>query len=222
MELNSQEEQSSFRHFSERLRLETASFSSLSIGDSIWSDHFLPDTGKTLDDRRNFLSAAASEFTPGGLGARKLAFASPSLNRIKNNDEEYSSVDGIKDRGFSNKSFRFNNGNGVMKNFYLDKSFGKPAQGKKNSSSNGFGGKKKNGNGNNGVYKNSNNSRDSNSNSNGNGGALDKRFKTLPASEALPRSEAIGGYIFVCNNDTMEENLERQLFGMFSLLPLSI
>ncbi|XP_020674339.2 B2 protein-like, partial [Dendrobium catenatum] len=51
-------------------------------------------------------------------------------------------------------------------------------------------------------------------NSNGNGGGVDKRFKTLPASEALPRNEAVGGYIFVCNNDTMQENLERQLFGL--------
>ncbi|MDK0764163.1 hypothetical protein P5E87_15500, partial [Clostridium perfringens] len=47
-----------------------------------------------------------------------------------------------------------------------------------------------------------------------NNGAVDRRFKSLPASEALPRNEAIGGYIFVCNNDTMEENLKRQLFGL--------
>jgi hypothetical protein len=51
---------------------------------------------------------------------------------------------------------------------------------------------------------------------NGNGAGVDKRFKSLPASEALPRGEAIGGYIFVCNNDTMEENLKRQLFGMLA------
>ncbi|GAU11844.1 hypothetical protein TSUD_75950, partial [Trifolium subterraneum] len=43
--------------------------------------------------------------------------------------------------------------------------------------------------------------------------ASDKRFKTLPPSESLPRNETIGGYIFVCNNDTMAENLKRQLFG---------
>ncbi|MCP6508540.1 hypothetical protein NL478_27630, partial [Klebsiella pneumoniae] len=53
-----------------------------------------------------------------------------------------------------------------------------------------------------------------NNNNNGAAAAVDKRFKTLPASEALPRNEAIGGYIFVCNNDTMEENLKRQLFGL--------
>lgn len=44
--------------------------------------------------------------------------------------------------------------------------------------------------------------------------SADKRFKSLPPAEALPRSEPLGGYIFVCNNDTMEENLKRQLFGL--------
>ncbi|KAL1553294.1 B2 protein-like [Salvia divinorum] len=44
--------------------------------------------------------------------------------------------------------------------------------------------------------------------------ATDKRFKTLPAAEMLPRNEVLGGYIFVCNNDTMQEDLKRQLFGL--------
>ncbi len=44
--------------------------------------------------------------------------------------------------------------------------------------------------------------------------AVDKRFKTLPAAETLPRNEILGGYIFVCNNDTMQEDLKRQLFGL--------
>ncbi|KAG6581097.1 hypothetical protein SDJN03_21099, partial [Cucurbita argyrosperma subsp. sororia] len=44
--------------------------------------------------------------------------------------------------------------------------------------------------------------------------AIDKRFKTLPATETLPRNEVLGGYIFVCNNDTMQEDLKRQLFGL--------
>ena len=50
-------------------------------------------------------------------------------------------------------------------------------------------------------------------NNNNNESASDKRFKTLPAAETLPRNEVLGGYIFVCNNDTMQENLKRQLFG---------
>ncbi|GMI98148.1 Asparagine-rich protein 2 [Hibiscus trionum] len=54
-----------------------------------------------------------------------------------------------------------------------------------------------------------------NSNENGNSNnAVDKRYKTLPAAETLPRNEVLGGYIFVCNNDTMQEDLKRQLFGL--------
>lgn len=53
-----------------------------------------------------------------------------------------------------------------------------------------------------------------NGNSNNNNTGIDKRFKTLPSSEMLPRNEVLGGYIFVCNNDTMQEDLKRQLFGL--------
>ena len=48
-----------------------------------------------------------------------------------------------------------------------------------------------------------------------NDSVVDKRFKTLPASETLPRNEVLGGYIFVCNNDTMQDDLKRHLFGNF-------
>ncbi|XP_038997966.1 B2 protein-like [Hibiscus syriacus] len=68
--------------------------------------------------------------------------------------------------------------------------------------------------GNNHTNKNINyNSIANNSNSNANN-AVDKRFRTLSASETLPRNEVLGGYIFVCNNDTMQEDLKRQLFGL--------
>eukprot|EP00252_Welwitschia_mirabilis_P006061 TRINITY_DN1675_c0_g2_i1.p1 TRINITY_DN1675_c0_g2~~TRINITY_DN1675_c0_g2_i1.p1 ORF type:complete len:292 (+),score=20.88 TRINITY_DN1675_c0_g2_i1:416-1291(+) len=53
-----------------------------------------------------------------------------------------------------------------------------------------------------------------NTNGGNNNNALDKRFKTLPPSESLPRNEILGGYIFVCNNDTMQDDLKRQLFGL--------
>ncbi|XP_009783276.1 B2 protein [Nicotiana tabacum] len=56
---------------------------------------------------------------------------------------------------------------------------------------------------------NINNSESTNGNN-----AVEKRFKTLPAAETLPRNEVLGGYIFVCNNDTMQEDLKRQLFGL--------
>lgn len=53
-----------------------------------------------------------------------------------------------------------------------------------------------------------------NNNNNNINNDSEKRFKTLPAAETLPRNEVLGGYIFVCNNDTMQENLKRQLFGL--------
>lgn len=64
----------------------------------------------------------------------------------------------------------------------------------------------------------SNNNKHNNNNNNDNASlAVDKRFKTLPASETLPRNEVLGGYIFVCNNDTMQEDLKRHLFGKFPI-----
>lgn len=45
-------------------------------------------------------------------------------------------------------------------------------------------------------------------------GQADKWYKTLPPAEMLPRNEVLGGYIFVCNNETMQEDLRRQLFGL--------
>ncbi|RYR54448.1 uncharacterized protein [Arachis hypogaea] len=62
--------------------------------------------------------------------------------------------------------------------------------------------------------KESNNNSNINNNNENNSNAADKRFKTLPAAETLPRNEVLGGYIFVCNNDTMQEDLKRQLFGL--------
>ncbi|KAL6953173.1 hypothetical protein U1Q18_012580 [Sarracenia purpurea var. burkii] len=62
--------------------------------------------------------------------------------------------------------------------------------------------------------KETNSNSSSNNNDNTNTSVMDKRFKTLPAAETLPRNEVLGGYIFVCNNDTMQEDLKRQLFGL--------
>ncbi|PIA40204.1 hypothetical protein AQUCO_02500123v1 [Aquilegia coerulea] len=64
---------------------------------------------------------------------------------------------------------------------------------------------------------NNHNNKESNkssTNNSDNNSAVDKRFKTLPSTETLPRNEVLGGYIFVCNNDTMQEDLKRQLFGL--------
>ncbi|XP_020675174.1 probable serine/threonine-protein kinase DDB_G0277165 [Dendrobium catenatum] len=66
----------------------------------------------------------------------------------------------------------------------------------------------------NGINVNNNNNNINGNNSSNNNNVVDKRFKTLPSTEMLPRNEILGGYIFVCNNDTMQEDLKRQLFGM--------
>lgn len=92
----------------------------------------------------------------------------------------------------------------------------------KQSSDSGINIKNKHNNNNNntklGVYSNNSNGNQSSdkisNNNNNNNSSLDKRFKTLPPSESLPRNETLGGYIFVCNNDTMQDDLKRQLFGL--------
>ncbi|KAF5734986.1 hypothetical protein HS088_TW15G00485 [Tripterygium wilfordii] len=78
----------------------------------------------------------------------------------------------------------------------------------KNKAEDDYGGK--------GVRKNNKKSEKDNNSENNKETKGDKRFKTLPPSESLPFNETIGGYIFVCNNDTMAENLKRQLFGLTS------
>eukprot|EP00252_Welwitschia_mirabilis_P006058 TRINITY_DN1675_c0_g1_i1.p1 TRINITY_DN1675_c0_g1~~TRINITY_DN1675_c0_g1_i1.p1 ORF type:complete len:276 (+),score=43.81 TRINITY_DN1675_c0_g1_i1:378-1205(+) len=68
---------------------------------------------------------------------------------------------------------------------------------------------------NSGVMNDSFSSNSASQVSNGNNNSpSDKRYKTLPSTEMLPRNEILGGYIFVCNNDTMQEDLKRQLFGL--------
>ncbi|KAK7260693.1 hypothetical protein RIF29_26950 [Crotalaria pallida] len=42
-------------------------------------------------------------------------------------------------------------------------------------------------------------------------------YKKKPPIDSVPVNEDVGGYIFVCNNETMAENLRRQLFGVLPL-----
>ncbi|AQK95872.1 uncharacterized protein LOC100502398 [Zea mays] len=224
-----------FWQFSDQLRLQTTAFSGLSLGDSIWS----PATG--AGGRRNnntdLLAASASaadagkhngvglslnDGGPGLIGSGKLAFGGSKAGRYNNLPSEkaapvynhsgatinggYARSDNAGLAAFNKMGSYFHNSNGngggggEVKS-YFNKSAGRAAS---NNSHGHAGGGKKGGGGKHGKNE-------------GNGGAVaatDKRFKTLPASEALPRGEAIGGYIFVCNNDTMDENLRRELFGL--------
>ncbi|CAL4949434.1 unnamed protein product [Urochloa decumbens] len=239
-----------FWQFSDQLRLQTAAFSGLSLGDSIWS----PASAGAASDRRNSQLDAAGLFAsplpadgaknsniaahlndggPGLIGSGKLAFGAtttskadrynnfPNLPTDKaasyNNNNNINSGYGAKNsnnNGFAlNKmgSYGYNNNSnsnsgGEVKS-YFNKSAGRPASNNNNSGH--HGGKNKQG----GEYGKKKHGKNEGGGNNAAAGA-DKRFKTLPASEALPRGEAVGGYIFVCNNDTMDENLRRELFGL--------
>ncbi|CAO2183737.1 unnamed protein product [Urochloa humidicola] len=240
-----------FWQFSDQLRLQTAAFSGLSLGDSIWS----PAGAGAGSDRRNSsqldaglfanplpadgalaaaknnnsISSHLNDAGPGLIGSGKLAFGATTTNKAdrynnlpnlpteksasynnninsgygaaKNNTNNFA-LNKMGSYGYNNNN---NNGNNGEVKSYFNKSAGRPASnnnnhghhGKNNKQGGGEYGKKKHG-----------------KNENSNATAADKRFKTLPASEALPRGEAVGGYIFVCNNDTMDENLRRELFGL--------
>lgn len=199
--------QQSFWQFSDQLRLQSSTLANLSLNDSIWSNNY---GSKRPDQRRNF------DIKVGGEINAFTSKPSPDFNRF--NDDGWK----MSDSAVSNGSLfavpphntvplngAFNKGI-YSKPSFLDlnlnskpyKSVGKseePKAGKKNSNTN-----KKH-------ADNNNDNKDAKS-------ATDKRFKTLPPSESLPRNETIGGYIFVCNNDTMAENLKRQLFGIPPLL----
>ncbi|XP_065002835.1 B2 protein-like [Musa acuminata AAA Group] len=225
---SSSRENTSFWQFSDQLRLHTSTFSNLSLGDSIWSDSL--DARRT-DERRNLDSSAplSADFNPNPWKMtytnHKLAFGTynnnynSQLNRYNAVDDNGKHTnDGVAKNGnyFTGNNIDYKYGGGETKN-YFNKAIGKPANfgpgsSKKSninvSNDGNLGKKKKNTNNSNNNHNNSNN------NNNDRGGAVDKRFKTLPPGEALPRNEAIGGYIFVCNNETMPENLTRQLFGL--------
>uniref|UniRef100_A0A0D9YAC9 DCD domain-containing protein n=1 Tax=Oryza glumipatula TaxID=40148 RepID=A0A0D9YAC9_9ORYZ len=234
-----------FYQFSDQLRLQTASFSGLSLGDSIWSSpsdrrnepafdgeyHHFSSPSPAKNAIANINGVAGNLDGPGLIGSGKLAFGATKADRYNsvnlpvdnnNNNKSYGGAAKINNNNVNafgfNKMGGYNNssnggsnygGNGGDVKSYFNKSVGRPASNNNNNNSNGGGGYygKKGGDGAGGKKKHAKNS-DSGAQ------ASDKRFKTLPASEALPRDEAIGGYIFVCNNDTMEENLKRQLFGL--------
>ncbi|CAL5356316.1 unnamed protein product [Camellia sinensis] len=123
-------------------------------------------------------------------GFNKGIYSKPSMNYNFNNNNNINNNNNVN---VAVNSKKIGNGKGVDDHHHYGSKIGK---------------KNKNNNNN-----NNNNSKD-NSNSDSNKNSVDKRFKTLPPSESLPRSETVGGYIFVCNNDTMQENLKRQLFGL--------
>ncbi|CAN6336590.1 unnamed protein product [Urochloa humidicola] len=212
-----------FWQFSDQLRLQN-NFSNLSIADSIWSASTSP-TNAALPDQ-----TAAANGGPGLIGSgSKLAFgnatttnadrynyfpaaaAADAKNNSANNSGGLAFSKNLNSLGndyyFGKSAAALNantNAGGDVIKSYFNKSVGRPANNNNNNNSFSVGKK--------GAA--AHDKKKSAGSGNGNGAGIDKRFKSLPASEALPRGEAIGGYIFVCNNDTMEENLKRQLFGL--------
>ncbi|WVZ70078.1 hypothetical protein U9M48_018776 [Paspalum notatum var. saurae] len=221
-----------FWQFSDQLRLQTAAFSGLSLGDSIWSpadrrNALFAAPVPSADAKSNAAAVNLNDAGPGLIGSGKLAFGAHKPDRYNNlpnlnlpaagggGDNKaaaaaYHNNNGNKINSAALAPFNkvpggyggYNNSGGEVKS-YFNKSAGRPAS----NASHGHGGGKKGAGG--GEYGNKKKQHAKNEPA-----AADKRFKTLPATEALPRGEAIGGYIFVCNNDTMDENLRRELFGL--------
>ncbi|KAK7358503.1 hypothetical protein VNO77_00432 [Canavalia gladiata] len=208
------ENNQSFWQFSDQLRLQTSNLANLSLNDSIWSNNYI---SKRQDERRNFdvkvggeinsfkSKAPASDYNGGWKEMSNMngTFFGMGQNNILDGG---AGLNGGFNKGiFSKPAFTNFNNNNLNINPKGHKVKGEdelvhpPKSSKKNSNPN-----KKHGD-------NNSNSNDNNKDSKS---AADKRFKTLPPSESLPRNETIGGYIFVCNNDTMAENLKRQLFGL--------
>ncbi|XP_021757699.1 B2 protein-like [Chenopodium quinoa] len=235
MESNNQQ---SFFQFSDELRVHTSNLANLSLNDSIWSVNSYPT--KKTEDRRNFDIRVGGNLEPNP--KPKGNFVNNNNTPLPNNSDFNSFNNGWKlgsginlNGGFnkgiyskgsmghiSNQNDQFlrnfnvnvNNNNNNVNNNNNNNNNNVGLKGHKNVALKGDdiigGGKGKK----NKEVKKENNNKDSNSNNGDSKSGVDKRFKTLPPSEALPRNETVGGYIFVCNNDTMEENLKRHLFGL--------
>ncbi|OVA08222.1 Development/cell death domain [Macleaya cordata] len=179
--------QQSFWQFSDQLRLQSSNFANLSINDNIWGNSY---TSKRPEERRNFDIRVGGERA----SSNNLKPKGSDLNGFNDGWKIGNSFGGIVG-GTHQKNLSVNNGIYSKPGSNYNKNNKNKEDDQVNKS-----GKKSN--------NNNNKNKDENKNS------VDKRFKTLPPTESLPRNEVVGGYIFVCNNDTMEENLKRQLFGL--------
>ncbi|KAK7399088.1 hypothetical protein VNO78_10263 [Psophocarpus tetragonolobus] len=201
----------SFWQFSDQLRLQTSNLANLSLNDSIWSNNYI---SKRRDERINFDIKVGGEIN--SFKSKESAcdyndnmngslLSMPYNNN--NNNILGVGLNGSFNKGIYSKPGFSNHHNNINPNINPtghkakggDELFHPSKSSKKNNNPN-----KKHGDN---INNNNNDNKDSKA-------AADKRFKTLPPSESLPRNETIGGYIFVCNNDTMAENLKRQLFGL--------
>ncbi|KAK1276150.1 hypothetical protein QJS04_geneDACA012778 [Acorus gramineus] len=178
------ENEQNFWRFSDQLRLQTTNLANLSIGGT---ENNIWAPPAFIDQKR-----------PEERRNFDIRVGGPVFNQTQKQQQRFN-VD-VKLKGSSEFNSGFNEGWKFGKNNNNYDGF-KASSKKKNNNNNNFDvdGKGKGG---------------GNNNNNNKGSVVDKRFKSLPASESLPRNEAVGGYIFVCNNDTMQENLRRELFGL--------
>ncbi|XVE64660.1 hypothetical protein DITRI_Ditri07aG0118400 [Diplodiscus trichospermus] len=210
--------QQSFWQFSDQLRVQNSNLANLLLNDSIWSNNYV---SKRPDERRNFDIRVGGEVN----SVNNLKPKISDFNSFNNDSWKIGASSNNNNIGFgpigpigSQKNVGINGGfnKGIYSKPMNNNNFNVNLKGNKNKGDDEYGSKsgKKNSN-----KKNNNNNYDNNNNNNGGENkdgksAAEKRFKTLPPSESLPRNETIGGYIFVCNNDTMQENLKRELFGL--------
>ncbi|KAJ9148092.1 hypothetical protein P3X46_030186 [Hevea brasiliensis] len=223
--------QQSFWQFSDQLRRHTSSLANLSLNDSIWSNSFV---SKRPDERRNFDVRVGGDVNSVINSKSKESGLNDGFNdgwKIGSSGGAATDLNGFNDGwkiGYSANSYGLGPigqvvGGGSQNNL-INGGFNKGTY-SKNSHNNNINvhlkGNKKKGEEDHGGKigkKNTNKKNNGDSNNNNDGkdkqSAVDKRFKTLPPAESLARNETVGGYIFVCNNDTMQENLKRQLFGL--------
>ncbi|OVA14715.1 Development/cell death domain [Macleaya cordata] len=223
-------QQTSFWQFSDQLRVQSSTFANLSINDTIWGNSF---TAKKPEERRNFDIRVGGDRTSSSSSITTVTNTNTSSNNNinsnsngKQNGSDYlngfndgwkiaSGFGGLGGGSLAQKNFNVNINGGFNKGVYSK--FENNKISKINNNNNIINNNNKK---NEEIYegkvgkKSNNNNNNNNNNTNSKSSGDNKRFKTLPPSESLPRNETVGGYIFVCNNDTMQENLRRQLFGL--------
>lgn len=243
MDNNNNNNRQSFYQFSDQLRVQSNNLSNLSLNDSIWSNSYVskrPEERRNFDIRvGGELNSAVpskpkeSDFNGFNHGWKISASDVNGFNDGWKSSSGLGPIGGVTTHqnavglngGFNkgvyskplvnyNMNVPSNNNNNMMMNsnvnYAMNYKANKFGTGKVEDDYHFRGAGAKSGKKN----KNSNVHKDHHNNNNSDKNSVDKRFKTLPPSESLPRDETVGGYIFVCNNDTMEENLKRQLFGL--------
>ncbi|KAK9275817.1 hypothetical protein L1049_023088 [Liquidambar formosana] len=207
--------QQSFWQFSDQLRVQTPNFANLSINDSIWGTSY--GITKRTDERRNFDIRVGGDLN----SSNNLKPIGTDFNDLKQKGTDFN---GFNDGWKIGSSIGLGPLVGPQNNVGINGGFNKGIYSKPSNYGNNINfnlksgksnGKGEDEHGGKAGRKNNSSSKTNNGDNNNNSkNSVDKRFKTLPPSESLPRHETIGGYIFVCNNDTMQENLKRQLFGL--------